>query len=174
MKLNLYKTEVAAYIIKEMPDFVPFKVKKPSMNVLGPIVILMPVLIALYFCEWQVVIAFFLAVSIVPFALIFLINLFQQKAMGFNDVLETGLLLSIAGIPIYCILILPIYYVLKSSSMPMPYSFPASVSIIMVILYTLITTKPWDYKAALVVTTCSTIHALFIIWLISKLKSISF
>src|SRR5690606_256967 len=96
------------------------------------------------------------------------------KAMGFNDVIETGFMFSIAGIPIYFILILPVYYVLKSSNMPIVYSFPASVSVIMVIIYTLITTKPWDYKAALVVTACSVVHTLFIIWLISKLKSISF
>lgn len=144
------------------------------MNIFGSIVLLMPVLIALYFCEWQVAVAFFIAVLVVPFILIFLINLFQQKAMGFNDVIETGFMFSIAGIPIYFILILPVYYVLKSSNMPIVYSFPASVSVIMVIIYTLITTKPWDYKAALVVTACSVVHTLFIIWLISKLKSISF
>lgn len=144
------------------------------MNILGPLILLMPVLVALYLCDWQVAIAFFIAILIVPFIFILLIDLFQQKPMGFNGVLETGFIFFIFGIPLYFILILPIYYLLKSTSMPIIYSFPASVSVIMLILYTLITTKPWDYKAALVVIACSVVHTYFIIWLISKFKAISF
>jgi hypothetical protein len=144
------------------------------MNILGPLIILAPVLVALYLCEWQVVIAFFIAILIVPFIFIFLIDLFQQKPMGFNGVLETGFMFFIIGIPLYFILILPIYYILKSTSMPMIYSFPASVSVIMLITYTFITTKPWDFKTALVVIACSVVHAYFIIWLISKFKAITF
>lgn len=157
-----------------MSDFTPFNVKKPRMNIFGPIILLMPVLVALYFCEWQVVAAFFIATFVVPFILIFAINLFGQKAMDFKDVIETGFLFSIAGIPIYFILILPIYYALKSSSMPMLYSFPASVSIIMLIIYALMTTKAWDYRVILAVIVCGILHSLFIMWLISKFKAISF
>lgn len=157
-----------------MSDFTPLSVKKPRMNILGPIIILIPVLIALFLCEWQVAIAFLIAILIVPFVFILLIDFFQQKPMSYKDVLELGFMFFIIGIPIYFILILPMYYGLKSMGMPILYSFPASVSVIMLILYTLITTKPWDYKAALVVVACSISHGLFIIWLIGKFKSITF
>lgn len=148
------------------------------MSILGPIILLVPVLIAFYFCEWQVVVAFIVAIFVVPFTIIFLTHLFevffQHKPIDFKGVFEIWGLFSLAGIPIYFILILPLYYVLKSSSIPVLYSFPASVCIIMFLLFVLLVTKTWGYKEFLVVVGCSILHSLFIIWLISKLKSISF
>lgn len=144
------------------------------MKILGPIIIFIPVLIALILCEWQVAIAFLIAILIVPFLFILFIDFFQQNPMGYKDVLELGFMFFIIGIPIYFILILPMYYGLKSMSIPIVYSFPFGVSITMLVLYTLMTTKPWDYKAALVVIACSVSHGFFIIWLIGKFKSITF
>lgn len=164
-----------------MSDFTPLKTKpqSSSMNILGPIVILIPVLIALYFCEWQVVAAFVVTILVVPLAIFFFTHLFeiffQHKPMDFKEMFEMWGMFAVAGIPIYFILILPLYYILKSSGgIPMLYGFPAGVTIIMLLLFVLLATRSWGYKEVLVVIGCSALHSLFVIWLISKLKAISF
>lgn len=149
------------------------------MNILAPLIIITVLLVALYFCEWQVVLAFTLAVLVLPFTLLFLTHLYeviiQGKQMDFNSAFEIGALFSIAGIFIYFPFILPIYYALKSANnFPILYSFPLSVSIVLFILFILMATKPWGFKEFLVVVGCSMLHALFILWLISKFKSLSF
>ena len=161
-----------------MPEFHPFKSPQQSqtMSKLLPFIfILIPVFLALWFCEWQVVVSFFIGIIIVPVMLIFLFHLYEilflHKRIDLNGAFEIGALYSVVGLPIYFIFILPVYYALKSFSFSLVYSFPVSISVIMFLFFMFVTTKPWGYKEFLVIVACSLIHSYFIIWLISKLKS---
>lgn len=149
------------------------------MNIIAPILFfLIPILVALWLCEWQVVAAFLIGIFVIPPFLFFLTHLFQvfteQKRMDLNGLFEVGALFSFAGFPIYFLIILPIYYALKASKVPLVYSFPFCLSVVMFILFVIITEKEWGSIAFFSIVACSIFHALFILWLISRLKSIAF
>lgn len=149
------------------------------MNVLAPLITIIALLVALYLCEWQVIAAFFVAVVAVPIILVFLTHLYevgvQHQPMNLKEAFEMGSFFSLAGVFIYFPLILPVYYVLKSAvNFPILYSFPFGVCIIILALFALMATKPWGYKEFLMIVACSMLHAFFILWLISKFKSIGF
>src|SRR5690554_4913251 len=121
-----------------MPEFHPFKRSKqsPTMSKFLPFIfILIPVFLAFWLCEWQVVVSFFIGIIVVPVMLIFLFHLYEvlflQKELDLNGAFEIGALYSVVGLPVYFIFILPVYYALKSFSFPLVYSFPVSISIIM-------------------------------------------
>ena len=139
--------------------------------------ILTPIVIAFYFAEWQVVVAMLIGVLVVPFLLILLFHGFEvlllYKKLDISGVLAVGGMFAIIGLPIYLMVIMPIYYALKSLPYPLVYTFPCSISVIMFLLFILITTKPWGYKEFLLVVFCSLVHSFLIIALISRFKAIS-
>ena len=148
------------------------------MNRLLPLIfILIPIFIAFYLAEWQVVVSILIGVLVVPLFMIFLFHgyevLFLDRKLDLNTVLEVGALYGIIGIPVYLIGIMPIYYALKTLSYPLVYTFPFSISVVMFLLFMLITTKPWGYKEFFLIVSCSLVHSYFIIWLISRFKAIS-
>lgn len=148
------------------------------MNRLIPFIfILLPVLIAFYLAEWQVVVSILIGVLVVPFFMIFLFHgyevFFLQKKLDVSGVLAVGGMYAIFGLPIYLIGIMPIYYVLKSLPYPLVYTFPFIISTVMFLLFILLTTKPWGYKEFLIIVSCTLVHSYFIIWLISRFKAFS-
>src|SRR5690606_27275189 len=140
------------------------------------ILFLIPVALAFWLCEWQVVVSFLIGIIVVPLILISAIHLyeatFMEKKIDFTEVFEVSALFSAVGLPLYLIAILTLYYALKTLSYPLVFTFPVSITVIMLTLFILITTKSWGYKEVLVILTCSFIHSYFIIWLISRFKAI--
>ncbi|WP_375578534.1 hypothetical protein ABWH96_16105 [Marivirga tractuosa] len=139
---------------------------------------LIPILIAFKLCEWQVVAAFLVGVVLVPFLMISLFHLyevyFMSKTLDFKGALSISAMFSVFGLPIYLIIVLPFYYFLQTLQFPIHYSFPILISIIMCILFVLITEREWGWKQIAVIILCSYVHSWFILWMIAKLKNIQF
>lgn len=148
------------------------------MDVLIPILIfLVPILIAYKLCEWQVVSAFLVGLIVVPFFIIFLFHVYEiyfiGKSPDFNRAFTILAMFALFGLPIYLIIILPLYYFLQSLQFPINYSFPIVISIIMSILFSLMNERDWGWKQIAVILLCSYVHSYFILWLMAKLRSIS-
>jgi len=148
------------------------------MDLLFPIILfLIPILIAFKLCEWQVVTAFILALIAVPAVMILSFHFFEifylNKSSDFAEAFTISGMFSIFGFPIYLIIVLPLYYFLQSLQFPLHYSFPMIITILMIILFVLITEKEWGWKEIVVILLCSYVHSYFILWLISKLKYFS-
>lgn len=164
-----------------MSDFKHLKVKKKSkpMDILLPIFFfLIPIVIAFKLCEWQVVTSFIIGVVAVPFLMILLFHLyeiyFMNKPSDFKGVLSISTMFAMFGLPIYLIMILPLYYFLQTLQFPFHYSFPIIISTIMSILFVIITEREWGWKQIAVIILCSYVHSWFILWVISKLRNIQY
>ncbi|MCF6260964.1 MAG: hypothetical protein L3J98_12540 [Gammaproteobacteria bacterium] len=148
------------------------------MSILPHFVILTLAIIALLLYPWFVNVSFLLAIVLVPSFILLLYGIFQtlfmDKQIDFIEIFTAGSLYSLAGIPIYFILVIPVYLaLLKVTQFPIIFTFPFSLTIIMLLLFVFLTTKSWGYIEVLVITGCSVLHSFFILWLISKLKPLS-
>ncbi|WP_188466014.1 hypothetical protein [Marivirga lumbricoides] len=148
------------------------------MDVILPVLIfLVPILIAFKLCEWQVISAFLVGLIAVPFFIIFLFHVYEiyfiGKSPDFNGAFTISAMFAMFGLPIYLIIILPLYYFLQSLQFPINYSFPIVISIIMSILFLIMNEREWGWKQIAVILLCSYIHSYFILWVIAKLRSIS-
>jgi hypothetical protein len=148
-----------------MSDFFPIVVIILLLAILGMGFIL---------CGWRVIVAFLLTTLITPFVVVFFIQLvewvFSQKAINLSDLMQIGGLFALGSIPIYFILILPLYYRLSSLPLALSISFPSCVSIILVGLAYLVASEPLSFAVILVLIACASLHALLILWLIARLQ----
>lgn len=146
------------------------------MNIILPILLfLTPLLISLKLCGWPVTAAFIISIVVVPFCMVLFVHLIevalQTQKFNFRDCVEIGAMFSFAGIPIYFLLILPLYYLLRSSTFPFYITFPCSVSAVMLALCFLIAERPLTYLYVMAIIACSILHSLLITWLIAKFNA---
>ncbi|WP_223846314.1 hypothetical protein [Wenzhouxiangella sp. AB-CW3] len=151
--------------------------KEPNpLNQLLPLAfLLLIVALAFWLAEWQVVTAFLVAVLALPFLLIMGIHLsemyFNDASLDLEGVFGISLVLSLVGLPIYLIGLLPLYYLLQYTPAPLTVSFPIAVTGLMLILLAFLMERDWSWSAAGVVVACSLVHAWVILYLAEKLKS---
>ncbi|VAW84350.1 hypothetical protein MNBD_GAMMA16-1921, partial [hydrothermal vent metagenome] len=70
--------------------------------------------------------------------------LFLDKPVDFKEIFVIGGIFSLAGIPIYLVLIMPVYSILlKVIQFPIVVTFPSAATIIMLLLFAFFTTKEW-------------------------------
>jgi len=148
------------------------------MNIIPTIIIILIIIMALLFYPWFVSVAFILTIALIPSLILSMSGIFQMlfldKPVDFKEIFVIGGIFSLAGIPIYLILIMPVYSILlKVTQFPIVVTFPSAVTIIMLLLFAFFTTKSWGYIQILIITGCSVLHSLVVLWLISKLKSLS-
>lgn len=148
------------------------------MSILFPIAFFaIPLLIALKLCGWQVVVSFLVAIFIVPFCVVFFTHLVQvmtgKQTFNFKECLEISGMFAIPGIPIYFLIILPLYYFIQTLNINFYIAFPCAVSVIMLVIVKLLENEPQPFWFYLVVIGCGVAHSLLIVWLIIKLKSLS-
>ena len=110
------------------------------MNVMPTIIIILMIIMALLFYPWFVSVAFILAIALIPSLILSIPGIFQMlfldKPVDFKEIFVIGGIFSLAGIPIYLILIMPVYSILlKVTQFPIVVTFPSAVTIIMLLLF---------------------------------------
>jgi len=139
-------------------------------------------IVVLLYHPWFVSLAFVLAAILVPTLVLFLVEAFQilflNKSADFKEVFAIAGIFSFVGVLIYLVLMMPAYSVLsRITQLPIIFTFPFAVTIIMLLIFFIFANKPLNYGDTFirvsVIATCSVLHSLFILWLISKLKQFS-
>jgi len=140
----------------------------------GHVLLVLLILLAFYVSEWQVALAFLVAVIMVPITYVLSYHMYEVivKGQEFDSVkIMMGGIFAMLGIPVYYALMMPSYYILKNLGFPIIISFPFVVSVIILILFKILATKPWGFTVFITLAGCGILHSLFILWLISKFKS---
>ena len=148
------------------------------MSMLFPILFFgIPLVVALKLCGWQVVVSFLAAIFIVPFCVVFFTHLVQvvigKQVFNVKECLEISGMFAIPGVPIYFLMVLPLYYFIQTLNVNFYIVFPSVVSLIMLAMVKLLENEPQPFWVYLVVASCGIAHSLLIVWLIIKLKSLS-
>lgn len=148
------------------------------MSIIFPVVFFaIPLLVALKLCGWQIVVSFLIAIFVVPFCVVFLSNFTQavieKQEFSFKDSLAITAMFAVPGIPIYFLIILPLYYFIQARDINFYIAFPCAVSVIMLFIVKLLENEPQPFWFYLVVISCGIAHSLLIVWLIIKLKALS-
>ena len=148
------------------------------MSILFPILFFgIPLVVALKLCGWQVVVSFLIAIFIVPFCVVFfsilIQSLVEKQEFSFKECLAITAMFAVPGIPIYFLIILPLYYFIQTLNVNFYIAFPCIVSAIMLVIVKLLENEPQPFWFYLVVIGCGVAHSLLIVWLIIKLKAIS-
>jgi len=137
---------------------------------------LLPIVLAIKFYGWRDITAFLIAIFLVPIVVFCVVGLstmfLEKKPVDFRGAFEIGALFGFVGVPIFFFIIIPIYYRLKTLSMSLYISFPASVAMVMLTLYVCLATRDIVYEAIPVIVACGIVHAFLIIWLIKKINTI--
>lgn len=148
------------------------------MSMILPIMLLLLLVGALFLSKRHIVIAFLVPVMILPFGFLALDAAYQsatqqQDIFDFSEILSAGLFLSMLGIPIFFIVVLPVYHGLLRIHLPIIATFPMAVAVIMLLVAYLITERPLTPAPILAIAGCGLIHAFVILSLISTMKSFS-
>ncbi|HTF96843.1 MAG TPA: hypothetical protein VL995_11975 [Cellvibrio sp.] len=148
------------------------------MSILFPILFFgIPLVIALKLCGWQVVISFLVAIFIVPFCVVFFTHLAQvitgKQVFNVKECLEISTMFAIPGVPIYFLIVLPLYYFIQTFNINFYIAFACAVSVVMLVVAKLLENEAQPFWVYLVMAGCSIAHSLLIVWLIAKLKSVS-
>ncbi|WMJ72281.1 hypothetical protein RCC89_03745 [Cytophagaceae bacterium ABcell3] len=149
-----------------------------SIRILVLIIYFIPLFVAFYVCEWQVVVAFIIGVWVVPPVLFALSEgasylIHGEFTVGLNDIFSLGMIFSLVGMFIYFVAILPLYYVLQTLDYSIYLTFPSAIFLVMLILFTLLATQSLGVLGLAVVLFCSIVHSLMILWIIDMLKALT-
>lgn len=139
-------------------------------GLLGLLLLIAPIIIAFKVCGWRYITAFIVAIFGVPAAVILGSAIYEalihSGEFDLKEILGFSAILGIAGLPIYFLLVIPVYFGLKRLSFPVMYSFPLSLIAIMLAFFLLISDQPMGIDVVLIISGCSLLHAFFILWLI--------
>ncbi len=143
-----------------------------------PIMLLLLLVGALFLSKRHIVIAFLVPVMLLPFCFLALYAAYQiatqqQDMFDFSETLSAGLFLSMLGIPIFLIVMLPVYHGLLRIHLPIIITFPMAVAVILLLVAYLVAERPLTPALTLTITGCGLIHAFVILSLISTMKSFS-
>jgi hypothetical protein len=142
--------------------------------ILGLIVFILPILVALKFCDWRVVISFAISIVLVPIFFVSLTHLYmvniQNEESSWDTAGIAAKIFILASVPIYFVLVLPLYHYLKTLQFPLSISFPLVITAIAFSIFLLLVTKPWGLKEVLIIIGCSVFHAFVILFGIALLK----
>lgn len=137
-------------------------------GVFGLLLLVLPIALAYWLVEWRLVTAFVSTAVLFPFLAISLVQLFlvlfQDKKFDWIEVKDIGAIFAIGSIYVYMILVLPAFLYLRGFSVPIIWSFPAMVSMIVFGLFLLLkNNKPWGFEVPLTLIICSTLHCWMIL-----------
>ena len=148
------------------------------MNILFPILFFgFPFVVAIKLCGWQVAVSFLIAILAVPFFAVLLTHLLdvalEKQRFDFKGCLAITGIFAIPGVPLYFLIILPLYFFIQKFNVNFYLAFPLVVSLMMLVTVKLLEKEPQPFWFYLLVTGCGIAHALLIAWLIVRLKSLS-
>lgn len=167
------KTEII-----HQPEYVNFTVEEKKQSLLGPIVgviiFILPIVVAFRLCDWRVVVSFLISITAVPALFIGLGGLYaiyvENQTLKWNDFGAVLAIFVLFGIPIYFLLVLPLYYVLTSLSFPIMISFPLLITVLAFSIFLLMVTRPWGIADVVGIVVCSVLHSMMILFGIVLLK----
>lgn len=162
----------------QLPAIETFSVeeKKESffVPIVGWIIFFLPILIAFRLCDWRVVTSFLISIISVPTFFIGLEGLYrayvQHETVDWKDAASISGIFILFSVPIYFLVVLPLYHLLKTFSFPIILSFPLLITAIAFSFFLLMVTKPWGIKEILIILVCSVFHSMVILLGITLLK----
>ena len=146
-------------------------------GVFGLLLLILPVALAYWLVEWRLVTAFISTAVLFPFLAMIAVQaflaVFQDKKIDWIEIKDIGAIFAIGSIYVYMILVMPAFLYLRGLPMPIIWSFPAVVSLIVFGLFLLLkNNRPWGFEVPLTLTICSVLHCWMILGVYFLLKKI--
>ena len=146
-------------------------------GVFGLLLLILPVALAYWLVEWRLVTAFISTAVLFPFLAMIAVQaflvVFQDKKIDWIEIKDIGAIFAIGSIYVYMILVMPAFLYLRGLPMPIIWSFPAVVSLIVFGLFLLFkNNRPWGFEVPLTLTICSLLHCWMILGVYFLLKKI--
>lgn len=146
-------------------------------GVFGLLLLILPVALAYWLVEWRLVTAFISTAVLFPFLAMIVVQAFlaafQDKKIDWIEIKDIGAIFAIGSVYVYMILVMPAFLYLRGLPMPIIWSFPAVVSLIVFGLFLLLkNNRPWGLEVPLTLTICSLLHCWMILGVYFLLKKI--
>lgn len=146
-------------------------------GIFGLLLLVLPIALAYWLVEWRLVTAFVSTAIFFPFLVMTLVQLFlvlfQDKKFDWVEIKDMGGIFAIGSIYVYMILVLPAFLCLRSLPMPIVWSFPIMVSVIVFgVFFLLKNERPADVATLIVISICSCLHSWIILGVYYFLRKI--